>query len=562
MKLHRLLHCSAFALLILLGVLYLQSSVAPPSPTHAQEGPGTATCDIMVAKAVQQIGSACREMGRNEACYGNTLVSASLRDEAASSFEAVGDIVGVLSLEAIITRPANPKTNEWGIAVMDLQADLPENEIDSVRMVMFGGVELNPNETNRAERLYSCQFTNSGNASINLRSGPGTHYRLVDILESGKEMLVYGKSLDEKWLRSSRGWAYAPYGTLSCEGDPLAIINNPSDAYTAPMQNFTFQINEQGQCQSAPAGLLVQAPTGKTANILVNNVEIRIGSTALLTINDKNEMIVANLEGNVAITSDDVTLVLPPEWQASVLMVDKQASGIPYDLRPIEAPITWLDPRLLSLLPETFAAPESFESPPPSPLDMSSDTLANADKTATAEDDAKDDTDDSEITSLTVSPTRTPVSSSVASPSSTAISSLVASATRTPSTMPTNTLAPTATRTPSPVPPTSTPLPPPPPTATPPHIAGLTPDSYYVSCPLLITSNVGVTYSSSYGATIVNHWATSNNILIATIVGTSTTSSTTLNVGVNCLLWGSAGITVTVVDSLGGTYSTSFTVEH
>lgn len=341
--------------------VFSRSSVERPAPILAQTDV-RAACDALIVSAIQHIGSSCRELGRNEVCYGNTQVSATLNDPQLV-FDAAGDIVSIMTLQAIITRPANPETNEWGIAVMDLQADLPESETDSLHMVMFGGVDVEPtNAEPRSTALPTCNFVNNADELTNVRSGPGTRYHIVDILDRGVSIPVYGISPNDEWLRSQHGWVYARAGNLACDDSAeLAVMDDMAQVYSAPMQSFTLQVTDAGECQAAPSGLLVQAPRGETANIMINNVEIRIGSTALVTMSEANDiMTVANLEGNVAATALEDTRVLLPGMEVEIEITNGVASSVPGPSKPLNGIGLSIDPRLLAALPEPVSRPAPY----------------------------------------------------------------------------------------------------------------------------------------------------------------------------------------------------------
>src|SRR5690606_20322954 len=108
--------------------------------------------NVLVEQALQEVANSCIDIGRNEVCYGNDKVSAVLKDESLF-FEAKGDIVPVAAIESIITRPADLENGEWGVALMDIQADLPQDSSDSVRIVLLGGVDVSPTVSEPVENV-------------------------------------------------------------------------------------------------------------------------------------------------------------------------------------------------------------------------------------------------------------------------------------------------------------------------------------------------------------------------------------------------------------------------
>lgn len=319
-------------LLLLFGVLSVglsitESAIQPSAVSFAQDdGDTEEACQSLVLDAIRSIGSACTTIGTNEVCYGNTRVSATLND-AGLIFDESGDIVAVTAVDAMVTRPANPNTREWGVALMNILADLPENTSDMLRLVMFGGVEVEPAAQSQADaERTTCELSNPRTGAINMRSGPGLDFAVVDILDPADSASAYGQSADGEWIRTNRGWVSAELSELACDaGDELPTIAASEDAYTAPMQAFTLQLSASG-CSTAPSGLLVQAPSGQTANVRINNIELRVGSTAVLFPGQDNSLNIGNLGGNVAVTVNGST-EQPPVGQMTTINLDENGNG-------------------------------------------------------------------------------------------------------------------------------------------------------------------------------------------------------------------------------------------
>lgn len=352
-------HLWRFFALGLLGAAILLAAPLPhhttPSPADAQGD--DAACNTLVLQAVREIGRDCAELGRNEACYGNTLVTATLSDPDLTFAES-GDIVAVTNLAQLSTAAADPATNEWGIALLDLVADLPESGSDNLRLVVFGGVDVEPALPAADGFADTCTLTNNGTQNINLRVGPDTAFAAVDSLRVGQAVTGYGISTDGEWVRTSDGWLLASLTDNDCAGADLVTIDAASDGYRAPMQNFSLTIDSSGSCAAAPDGLLLQAPTGTTANIMINNVELRIGSTAFITIdNADSEMIIASFDGNVVATANGNSRRLRVGEETTVALSNNTASGNPTFPRPFTAPAQNVGPELISLLPEQFDIP-------------------------------------------------------------------------------------------------------------------------------------------------------------------------------------------------------------
>lgn len=342
---------------MVIGQILSRSPDQHPQVVEAQSDDGAAACDTLIQDALAEVANTCLNIGRNEICYGHSRVSATLTDDTLF-FEQPGDIVPVSALDSVVTRSANPDTGEWGIALMDVQTDLPNGE-DTVRMVMFGGLEVVPaTDVLVSDNSTTCDIVNTTGENINLRAGAGLNNRVVDILDNNDSLQIYGQSEDGTWLRSNRGWISSTVVTPeNCSGD-LPTFVAQEDAYTAPMQAFTLQVNDAALCEATPPGMLIQVPDGQTANIMVNNVELRVGSTAFVTIVDNDDMeddeddqslLVANLDGNVFATGNGSSQhIFPGSQSYTPLNTNGTPSGGPQGIVPFSQEVQSLNNGLLS----------------------------------------------------------------------------------------------------------------------------------------------------------------------------------------------------------------------
>ncbi len=113
---------------------------AAPALTQAQGF----TCPQIVETALAATAEFCAGVGRNQACYGNVKLDAELRPAAADTrFQVVGDLVNIAHLETLRLSPMDVTVGEWGVAVMKLQANLPDTlPGQNVTFLLFGDVEI------------------------------------------------------------------------------------------------------------------------------------------------------------------------------------------------------------------------------------------------------------------------------------------------------------------------------------------------------------------------------------------------------------------------------------
>jgi hypothetical protein len=107
------------------------------------------TCPNIVETALEVVDQSCAETGRNQVCYGSIRLSAQPKPDITNfEFRKTGDLVGVADLQKLVASPMNIEAGEWGVALMRLQANLPDTlPGQNVTFILFGDVELTPVET-------------------------------------------------------------------------------------------------------------------------------------------------------------------------------------------------------------------------------------------------------------------------------------------------------------------------------------------------------------------------------------------------------------------------------
>jgi hypothetical protein len=115
------------------SILFLMLWVT--ASTIAQE------CPDFVAETLADVADTCSAIARNEACYGNSELHVETDTEL--SFENPGDIISVADIDSISISGA--EAGQWGVALMSLQANLPNTlPGQNVTVLLFGNVEFEP----------------------------------------------------------------------------------------------------------------------------------------------------------------------------------------------------------------------------------------------------------------------------------------------------------------------------------------------------------------------------------------------------------------------------------
>lgn len=120
--------------------------------------------------------------------------------------------------------------------------------------------------------------------------------------------------------------------TMIVFGDTeISSDNDAPEEYSQIMQSFYLSTGVGiPACNSIPnAGVLIQNPRGTQVNLRVNGIELQIGSTALFTAEDTEELTILTLDGNVQVTIDDMTQDIPAGFTLTVdTDVDSSASDL------------------------------------------------------------------------------------------------------------------------------------------------------------------------------------------------------------------------------------------
>jgi hypothetical protein len=157
-----------------------------------------ASCQALIDRAIQASGAYCEGTGVNRVCYGNIMLQADLAQGASQRFAERGDIIPVHDLSRMTASPLNLMTQEWGIAVFKLMANLPRSlPGETVTMVVFGSATLE-NQSGDSDSLESFYFSSElgqivcekvpfDGLLINAPDGSGIRLRI-----NGSELTVIG----------------------------------------------------------------------------------------------------------------------------------------------------------------------------------------------------------------------------------------------------------------------------------------------------------------------------------------------------------------------------------
>lgn len=105
-------------------------------------------CETIILDTLLTVQEDCSATGRNQACLGNLAAEATpiqnLSADYPFNFERVGDIVDLATIDSIALSPFDELSDNWGVAFLLVQADLPDTlPGQNVSMLLFGDVQVN-----------------------------------------------------------------------------------------------------------------------------------------------------------------------------------------------------------------------------------------------------------------------------------------------------------------------------------------------------------------------------------------------------------------------------------
>lgn len=325
-------------------------------------------CPALVQEAIERTDEYCSDIQRNQACYGNLQLAAEPQLGVSDfQFSSPGDIEAIENILAL-NLSALTAPQEWGVAMMRVQANLPDTlPGQNVTILLFGDIRLENQGTAELPTI-----TIRAGSNINIRSGPATTFRVLGGLTANQEVTVDGINPAGDWLRivqadGSSGWVYLPLVTVE-EGADIGVLVETEEARGAegvvygPMQSFYFTSGVgEPQCSEAPRdGILVQTPAGVgRINLLINEVAIQVGSTVFIRAVPADYIYFWVLDGEIWAGASGETAVAPA---GSLVRVPTDAGALPSGPPEILAyDEDDLQSLPLSLLPDRITVPATLD---------------------------------------------------------------------------------------------------------------------------------------------------------------------------------------------------------
>ncbi len=232
-------------------------------PTEAQVN----SCSALVQQAMSQLDSACTDLDRNTACYGYNRVDSIFNDLSflggnlpADFFSQPADRAPVDQLETISTHPFDLAQDLWGIAVLSVQANVP-NALPGQNAVfmLMGDTEVTStvDPDNVMPEVDPINVTLPAETIV--LSSPNENANVLTLIAAGDEASLDAISEDGAFLRvyTERGLGWVQRDAIDPDVDISSLPAITGNEQT-PMQAFHVRtaFNDLN-CDQAPSLLAI-----------------------------------------------------------------------------------------------------------------------------------------------------------------------------------------------------------------------------------------------------------------------------------------------------------------
>lgn len=264
----------------------------------------TASCPAMVDDALRAVGDNCGDLSRNSACYGHNQVEATFFAEMPEDYFSVpSDRAGLNEIDTLTTTTLDMNDNRWGVAVMNIQANIPNTVPgQAVMMMLMGGATIQNDVNPETANIITDPVSTVAVVESNIYRSPSESTEVINVVSANSIVLVDGFNTTRAWMRIVNdgviGWIQAGNVARLAAIDALPIVgaNNPT-----PMQAFylTTGIGEV-ECNEADSVVAVQSPENITVDLTVNGVDIKVGSMITFQNLDSQTVSLTVHRGNVS----------------------------------------------------------------------------------------------------------------------------------------------------------------------------------------------------------------------------------------------------------------------
>ena len=288
------------------------------------------SCQSLIDQAVSYTGKYCDQIGANKACYGNTTIQAQMIANASQRFSQRGDVADVTQIQSISASPLNLITNQWGIVIFRVMADLPSSVPgQTVTLMVFGNTNLDKTSTGLDAFYFSSEL---GQVVCNKMPMDG----ILITMPNGV------------------GWTFNVNGTkLTLMGD-ASLKANKNGSMMVGLYKGAGQITSDGQTQYFGAGQSVSVNLGGP-----NGDQAISPPSSPQTLSPDELKVGCTMTGNYC-TASAISTVDPAQAQAMI------QSGLTVSSSTVVPPLP-ASTTVSSLPPTSAAAPTAGVVQTPAP---------------------------------------------------------------------------------------------------------------------------------------------------------------------------------------------------
>ncbi|MBZ0288347.1 MAG: SH3 domain-containing protein, partial [Anaerolineae bacterium] len=254
--------------------------------------------------AVELTRESCAELDDNVICYGNPSLNVQPHPNVRIVFAEPGDRVTLSAVDMLDSSPFDPMTGNWGLAVMQVRANLPDA---ALTVLSFGDVSLQNTSTASSDFIALDVTVREPTGAI-VRETPAPDGEEIGTLFASNTYIAVGRLEDGSWIRLlDGGWVAAELLRSRFDLTMLEVLAPNDEAGDGgypygPMQSIHLRSGiEDSPCYGAPdSGLLVQTPDGIFGvQLQVNGAPLVFTGTLWLQTQATGETVVSVLEGEV-----------------------------------------------------------------------------------------------------------------------------------------------------------------------------------------------------------------------------------------------------------------------
>jgi hypothetical protein len=240
------------------------------------------SCGQTVENALWSIRQHCADLARNSLCYSHPQVDLTFADDATmDDFSLPPQRASLVSLSSIRSSALDLERAHWGLAVLNLGANIPQTYLGPGIIVMLAGDAIAINEIDPADVMNIDEpLSTAALAKTTRYKKPGIIPEPVGTVAAEEILLVDAFDDMGDWLR------VVTDGSVSwVEGEDVARLNAMETlpmigiGATFPFQALSISTGiEYPKCDQAEPMVAIQTPEDMPVNLTVNGVDIHISA--------------------------------------------------------------------------------------------------------------------------------------------------------------------------------------------------------------------------------------------------------------------------------------------